>query len=158
VIALIVHAATHDPFWYRAAMYTNVAGVVMAVVAAVPGLVDLAGLPAFSQARATGLRHAGFNVLALILFAASGAVIYSNWRSDVLANAAPLILSILGLCSTLAAGWLGWTLVQTHHVGVKPTERAVARPVHEIDDLDELLQTPVMMARPTEPDGSVLRH
>jgi uncharacterized membrane protein len=137
-ISLLVHVATGDLFWYRVALYANVAGVVMAAVAAVPGLVDLVDLPEHSAARATGARHAAFNVLALFLFTASGAVMYGHWRSGVLANEAPLVLSLLGLASTVTAGWLGWTLVQTHHVGVKP-EHHETQPEPELDDLDELV-------------------
>jgi uncharacterized membrane protein len=156
VVALIVHASTTDPFWYRAAMYTCIAGVVMAVITAVPGLVDLITLPAHSKARETGLRHAAFNVLALLFFAATGAVIYGNWsREKILADAAPLTLGILGLASTLAAGWYGWTLVQTHHVGVAPTDRSVTRPMEEIDDLDELFPPPKATPRTNHP---VMRH
>lgn len=124
VVTLIVHAGTGDPFWYRAALWANVAAVVMAAVAAIPGLIDLLSLPRQTRARATGLRHAGFNVLALVLFVISAVLLYQGWRGTEnfagLPVTAPLVLSILGLGSTLVAGWLGWTLVQTHHVGVRP--------------------------------------
>ncbi len=124
VVTLIVHAGTDDPFWYRAALWSNVAGVVMAGVAAVPGLIDLLSLPRHTRARSTGLRHAAFNVLALVLFVISAVLLYRGWSGApslaALDVTAPLVLSILGVCSTLVAGWLGWTLVQTHHVGVKP--------------------------------------
>lgn len=124
VVTLIVSAATDDPFWYRAAMWSNLAAVVMAVVAAIPGLIDLLSLPRHSRARSTGLRHAAFNVLALVLFVISVVLLYLGWRNAptfaALDVTAPLVLSILGVCSTLVAGWLGWTLVQTHHVGVQP--------------------------------------
>jgi uncharacterized membrane protein len=142
VVALLAHVGTGDPFWYRVALYANVAGVVMAAVAAVPGLIDLVNLPSYSRARSTGLRHAGFNVLALVLFVGSGSVMYGHWRGGVLANEVPLVLSLLGLGSTVAAGWLGWTLVQTHHVGVKPTERHETRRDQALDDLDELMPPP----------------
>jgi len=151
VLALFVHLGTSDPFWYRVALYANVGGVVMALVAAVPGLVDLANLPAYSTARETGLRHAAFNVLALLFFAASAAVIYGHWvRGHVLADGVPLALSLVGLASTATAGWFGWTLVQTHHVGVKPTERHPTRFDHEIDDLDELMPPPQAMNTPND--------
>ena len=58
------------------------------------------------------------------------------------AFAAPLVLSIIGLASTMVAGALGWTLVQTHHVGIRPTQHGLARSPEEIDDLDELVQEP----------------
>src|SRR5690606_17945720 len=66
LVTLLVHIATGEPFWYRAAMWANIAAVVMAVVAAIPGFIDLLGLPRRSRARSTGIRHAGFNVLSLV--------------------------------------------------------------------------------------------
>jgi uncharacterized membrane protein len=131
VVTLLVHIATGDSFWYRVAMFANIGGVVMALVAAVPGLIDLlTSVPRRSRARATGIKHAAFNVLALTLFAISAVLLYRNagatfnfdYSPFVLDVTAPLVLSIAGLLSTLAAGWLGWTMVQTHHVGVKPAE------------------------------------
>lgn len=129
VVTLLAHVGTGDVFWYRVAMWSNIAGVVMAAVAAIPGLIDLLSLPRRSRARATGHRHAAFNSLALVLFVISAVILYRNYSNvagaeEVAAGtlnvAAPLTLSILGVLSTLAAGWLGWNLVQTHHVGVLP--------------------------------------
>lgn len=145
VVAIIVFLATSDPFWYRAAFWTNLGGVVMAGAAAIPGLIDLLGLPAHSRARSTGLRHAGCNVLALALFVASVIILGRSWShyvryAEPLTAGGPLVLGILGVIATGVAGWLGWQLVQTHHVGIKPTRYAVAEPAprDEIDDLDEL--------------------
>jgi uncharacterized membrane protein len=116
VVALFVFLATDNPFWFSVALWANIAGVVTAACAAAPGLVDLLSLDRRSAARVVGLRHAGFNALALILFAASAGVLYHN--TATLSVAAPLVLGILGLAATVTAGWLGWTLVQTYHVGV----------------------------------------
>ena len=162
VVGLIVFAGTHDGFWYRAAMWTNVAGVVMAIVAAIPGTIDLFTLPNHTRARTTGLRHAGFNVLSLVLFAVSAVLLWRSYHSLAndgavhLAFAAPLVLSIVGLCSTVVAGTLGWALVQTHHVGVRPTQYGVSRAPDEIDDLDELV---VPSTRVTAIDEEIIvRH
>ncbi len=116
VVTLLVFLATGDPFWFTVALYANIAGVVMAAMAAAPGLVDLLSLERRSRARTIGIRHAGFNVLALMLFAGSAGVLWNN--TSTLEVTAPLILGILGVCSTMIAGWLGYTLVQTFHVGV----------------------------------------
>jgi uncharacterized membrane protein len=156
LVALIVSGATHDMFWYRAAFWTNLAGVVTAAIAAVPGFIDFLGLPKKSRARATGLRHAGSNVLALVLFVISVALIGRSLlgrapgaRIDV---AAPLVLSIIGCAFTVLAGWLGWKLVQTHHVGIKPTTHAAGAEAYaDIDDLDELVATPTMPAQTAAP-------
>jgi uncharacterized membrane protein len=162
VATLIAHVATGDSFWYRAAMWSNIAGVVMATVAALPGLIDLLGLPRHSRARATGLRHAAFNVLALGLFAVSAVMLVRNAGGTLniatgeytLDVAAPLALSILGVLSTVAAGWLGWTMVQTHHVGVKPARSDRADRDVDVDDLDK----PRMPASYNEVYRTTLRH
>jgi uncharacterized membrane protein len=140
VVALIVHAASGDPFWYRFAWWTNLGGVVMAGVAALPGLVDLLFLPGRSRAQATGLRHMAFNLTALALFVIS-AVLIRRGLDGITAedDAAPLVLGLIGLAATMVAGALGSALVLTHHVGVRPTRHSAAGPVspEQVDDLDE---------------------
>ncbi|HTL35071.1 MAG TPA: DUF2231 domain-containing protein [Kofleriaceae bacterium] len=152
VVGLLAHIGTHDPFWYRVAMYSNFAAVGMALVAAIPGFIDLmTSVPARTRARATGFRHATFNVLALALFAVSGYMLYRNAGGNLnpavgqygLDTTAPLVLALAGIASTLVAGWLGWTMVQTHHVGIKPTrfDRVGVAP-EDLDDLDEIPDQP----------------
>lgn len=143
VVTLFVHIVTGDSFWFRAALWANIGGVATAVLAAIPGFVDLINLPRHSRAQRTGLRHAAFNVLALGLFAISAVMLYRTaggtamipggaYRFDV---TAPFVLSILGALSTVAAGWLGWTLVQTHHVGIAPSP--FARTDLDAEELEE---------------------
>lgn len=164
VVSLIVHASTQDIFWYRAALWANVGGVVMAAVAAVPGLIDLLGLPRRSRPRSTAIRHAAFNVLALVLFATSAVMLWRNaGRTFNPANGAyelditaPLALSILGVLSTLAAGWLGWTLVQTHHVGVK--DRFTRGRDTDVEPSIDVLDQPRMPAGYVETYRTTIRH
>lgn len=166
VVALLVHVGTHDPFWYRAAMWTDIAGVVMAAVAAIPGAIDLFTLPRRTRARVTGLRHAGFNVLALVLFAIAAVILWRNFHgtSDEagglrLDDTAPLVLGVVGLLSTITAGMLGWTLVQTHHVGIRPTRQGGLRRADEVDDLDELTASyPTTASEDTHFTDRTLRH
>jgi uncharacterized membrane protein len=170
VAALLVHVGTHDPFWYRVALYSNIGGVVMALVAVVPGFIDLVtAVPKRTRARVTGIRHAAFNVLALVLFAISAYMLYRNAGSNLTPEAgtygldttAPLLLSVLGVLSTLVAGWLGWAMVQTHHVGIKPTrfDRVGVAP-EDLDDLDEIpdMPEPPPVGPRGEPYGTIIRH
>jgi len=114
--AFIVYAASQDPFWARLANIVNWAGVIMAGVAAVPGLIDWAmGIPRQSAAKRTGLSHMVLNVSALLVFFVNG-IAYSG---HVLPPASTgIVLSAIGVALTLPAGFLGWNLVQEHHVGV----------------------------------------
>jgi uncharacterized membrane protein len=126
VAGLLVYAGTHDPFWYRASMIAVIAGVAMALVAAVFGFVDLFfGVPNGTPARSTGIKHMVLNVVTVVLFAIAAVLMYGTWngRPEIeehpqLAFAGPLVLGILGLGVTLVAGVLGWKMVQTHHVGI----------------------------------------
>lgn len=101
----------------------NAAGVVMALVAAVPGFVDwAAGIPNQVPAKRTGLLHMLLNVAALGLFISSFFLYYRHWNGP--AGVDPtlgIVLTAIGVALTVAAGFQGWILVQDHHVGVRLT-------------------------------------
>ncbi|HEY3801032.1 MAG TPA: DUF2231 domain-containing protein [Kofleriaceae bacterium] len=149
-VALIVFGGTHDPFWFRAAFWANLAAIVMGAVAAIPGAIDLFTLPEHTMARRTGYIHATLNVTALVLFVISDVLIGHRLYAGALAEyGAPLVLSLCGVAATVGAGALGWTLVQTHHVGVTPTEEPIAdRPAAQVADLDAIFP-PVPRTRDT---------
>jgi uncharacterized membrane protein len=122
LIASIVYAATMNPFWFRVAGVANWAGVAMAAVAAVPGLVDWAtGIPHGSAAKKTGLIHMSLNVTALIVFLINAIRLSNQWDEVLPPAGGSIVLSAIGVLLTLAAGFLGWSLVQDHHVGVQLT-------------------------------------
>ena len=109
--------------------------------------------------------HAAFNVLALGLFAISAALLYrAGAASDIASGpflfnvAAPLVLSICGMLSTVAAGWLGWTMVQTHHVGVAPTPFVSANSpdIEELEDFEP--REPAMPVTYQERYRTTIRH
>lgn len=141
LIAFIVYAATTNLFWFHLAGVVNWAGVIMAVAAAVPGLVDWAtGIPRGSAAKKTGLIHMGLNVTSLLLFLISAVTTWNQWDNLLPSADTQIVLSALGVILTLPAGFLGWRLVQDHHVGVRLTNeqerleprgsaRATTRPV-----------------------------
>jgi uncharacterized membrane protein len=138
--ALLAYIGTREVFWYRIAMVANIAGIVTAVIAALPGAVDLLTLPRGSRARAAGLRHAGFNLIATGLFAVTAVVLYQTWSHKVMVDgeylfdaSIPLALGVVAWVAMVIAGSLGWTLVQTHHVGIKPALVRGDRPSREPD-------------------------
>jgi len=82
-----------------------------------------------SAARTTVLLHAGLNVTALGLFLAAMASYVSDWDGPPLNATRGVLLSAIGVAVTIAAGFLGWTLVQDYHVGVHLiTEQEFAEP------------------------------
>ncbi len=127
LVSLIVYAVVRDPFWFRGAMTMWFAGVGTAVLAVVFGALDLfLGVPRSERpTRRTGLKHMAFNVLALVLFTAGAFMLLDTWQRafDVttMEVALPITIGAVGLVLTGAAGFLGWKLVQTHHVGISDT-------------------------------------
>jgi len=132
LVSLIAfQAGVGDAFWFRLACYASLAGVIMAGVAAVPGLIDLLQIPSGSVARRTGVTHALLNVSALALFVTATVLLWRQWSGFPglpLDARAPLVLALIGCSLTVAAGALGWTLVQTHHIGV---DDSAALPVQQ---------------------------
>lgn len=127
-VGFLVYAATDDLFWWSAALWANLAGVVMAAVAALPGFIDWAtGIPRNTAAKSTGLKHMLLNVSALVIFLINLFVQGSPWSfqagAPTTTTALPepmsaILLTGAGVLITVAAGALGWRLVQTHHVGI----------------------------------------
>ena len=121
LVAYVIAQASGDAFWFRMGIAANVAGVVMALVTAIPGFLDwLLGIPTASPAKGTGLAHMLLNVSALVIFAVNAVLHLGFWINPVARDATlAIVLGLVGIVLTLMAGWLGWTLVQHHHVGVE---------------------------------------
>ncbi|GGJ12792.1 DUF2231 domain-containing protein [Streptomyces brasiliensis] len=130
LIGFAVYAANGHQFWLNLAIALNVVGVGSALVAALPGFVDWAfGIPRGSAAKTVGLGHAGLNVIALVLFAIALGVYVTHWNGPATGATLGLALAAAGLACTLAAGFLGWMLVQNYHIGIRLT------PTQERDEL-----------------------
>jgi uncharacterized membrane protein len=116
----IVCSLNYDPFWFKLACVANLAGVIMAAVAALPGFIDWLFIPAETKAKQTGVLHMFSNVVALMLFGTNSWLLKDKWDAPTPSVGVAVILTGAGFILTLVAGFLGWTLVQKHHVGVDP--------------------------------------
>lgn len=137
VVALLAYIGTTDSFYYRGAMVASISGVTMALLAALPGVIDLMALPRGSRARSTGIKHGSLAVLTTGIFAACAAVLYRNWGGRVIVDGQlqldatlPLAIGVVGLVALVIVGALGWALVQTHHIGIKPSRLQKIAPPH----------------------------
>ena len=119
-VAYLVFLFGGDPFWFKLAVVTNVAGVIMAVVTAIPGFLDWTlGVPAGSAAKRHGQTHMILNVAALLLFLVNALVHVGQFNASDPDRVWGFILALVGLGCTVGAGYFGWTMVQTDHVGVQ---------------------------------------
>lgn len=109
--------------WNEIAYYTLAGGIIGALLAAVPGLIDLFSLRDRSTKR-LGVKHMITNVTALLIFGAS------LWaRTTGLPGAGlPVLLSAIGIIVVSYGGWLGGEMVYVKGVGVEqPTAQRSRR-------------------------------
>jgi uncharacterized membrane protein len=132
LVADVIGYANGDPSWQRAAFYAIGVGVVGALLAAVPGLIDLLSLPP-GPTRRTGIVHMTINLVAVAVF-----VLIFGLRWDEPAHAGSPLLTLLGVLLIGVSGWLGGELVYRGGVGVstaaaadpsRPQERFTGRPL-----------------------------
>src|SRR5205807_6998319 len=97
--------------------YLSILGVVMGLVAAVPGLIDyLYTVPPNSTAKERATRHLLVNSSSLVLFAVAFLV-----RGGIAApNYVELALELVGLALITSGGWMGGTMVYRNQIGVDP--------------------------------------
>lgn len=117
-VAYYVH---HDPVLAKAAAYMIAVGVVVGVVAALVGAIDLLGLPHGSRAEKVGVTHALCMVATVALFAVSWVLRYRH-RPDWDVTHLGFVLEIVGILLGSLGGILGGELVQRFGVSVHVAE------------------------------------
>ena len=112
VADLFVAGGSANPAWPTVALYTMGGGIVGALLAAVPGLIDLVSLPA--GPRKTALIHMTINLTVVGLYA------INLWLRVGSAEKAGgvLWLSILAIGLLVISGWLGGKMVYEYGVAV----------------------------------------
>ena len=97
------------------AAHLTLAGIAAGLLAAIPGTIDyLYTVPPDSSAKARATKHAGGNVVALVLFGVAFALRDENWA----AGAVTVTLEALGAGLMAYSGWLGGTLVTRNLISV----------------------------------------
>lgn len=107
-----VFASTGDVPWQTTAYYTLGGGIVGALLAAVPGLLDLLGLHERRERR-TGTLHM---VLNLAIVAAQAVNFWLRSDPDYATSRLPVWISVIAVAVLVVSGWLGGQLV--HVFGV----------------------------------------
>jgi uncharacterized membrane protein len=104
-----------NAMWVTASIWLLGAGLVMAALAAVAGLIDVLGEPRIRALREVWW-HAGGNVLLVLIQAYSWFARYTEGTAAVMPKG--LILSVVAVGLMLFTGWMGWQMVYRDHVGV----------------------------------------
>jgi uncharacterized membrane protein len=110
----LVFWKTGLPIWATASAWLLGAGLVMAALAALMGLIDLFGEPRIRDLN-DAWWHAGGNVLAVLIELYN---FYVRYPEPTAAGTKGLVLSLVVVCILLFTGWKGWEMVYRHRVGV----------------------------------------
>lgn len=110
----LMYLGQRDGIWATFALYTIAGGVVGALLAAMPGLIDLLSLPA-SRSKQIAVYHMSINLALVALY-----LVNYLWRTNADPTEGPLMLSMFAVLLLAASGWLGGELVYVHGVAVEP--------------------------------------
>lgn len=111
--AQIIYVANGGQSWRLAASYTMIGGVVGAVLALIPGMIDYLSLYG-NRVKTIATRHMLLNLTITVLFAIAFGL---NIRGPV-SGVTPLILVIIGVGLLSISGTLGFSMVFKHRVAV----------------------------------------
>jgi nitrite reductase/ring-hydroxylating ferredoxin subunit/uncharacterized membrane protein len=123
-IAFLVGALAADaagllldrPALWQTGWYLAIAGVIAALAAAVPGVIDyFRTVPPDSSAKQRATRHGLANVTATALFAVAWLL---RGAADAAPDAVTLALQAVGAVLLAVGGWMGGTLVFRNQIGV----------------------------------------
>ena len=113
VCDLVHRFGSTNPNWEVVAWYTLIGGILGALVAAVPGFIDMLSLPGHTKRIA--LIHMSINLTVVALYVVNA---YLRKRHGV--TDATIWLSVISVAMLGVSGWLGGKLVYEHGVAVDP--------------------------------------
>jgi uncharacterized membrane protein len=108
---LVHRFGSTNPNWEVVAWYTLIGGILGALVAAIPGFIDMLSLPWHTKRIA--LIHMSINLTVVALYVVNA---YLRKRHGV--TDATIGLSVLAVAMLGVSGWLGGKLVYVHGVAV----------------------------------------
>ena len=110
LVCLITGQATP---WNMLAYYTMVGGILGALAAAIPGLIDLLSLPA-GFTKSIAVKHMSINLTVVVIYVINAWMRHGDPQNLKL----PMILSLVTVVLLLISGWLGGKMVFEAGVGV----------------------------------------
>lgn len=118
----ICRLATDSPRWGLISYWTIVAGVLGALLAAIPGFIDWMAIPRNTRARTVGLYHMVLNLVVLGLFVISLVARSSAPGGYEMAGFGRMVWGWMGVALALVSAWLGGELIET--LGISVDEKA----------------------------------
>jgi len=109
---ICLSTGTTNP-WSMLAYYAMLGGILGALAAAVPGLIDLLSLPA-GYTKSVAVKHMSLNLLIVAIYVCNAWLRHNQPESLKM----PMTLSLITILMLLVSGWLGGKMVFEAGVGV----------------------------------------
>ncbi|MDB5097922.1 MAG: hypothetical protein JWM80_2343 [Cyanobacteria bacterium RYN_339] len=111
LVADVAYMFTYEAFYFSAAQWTMGFGVLGALAAAIPGLMDYFGpVQRSAEARRTAFAHGGINLAVTMIYAVNW-FFHANGANYGAPLALAVALNVLGFGMVAVSGWLGGELV-----------------------------------------------
>ncbi|MDB6121896.1 MAG: hypothetical protein JWQ71_889 [Pedosphaera sp.] len=110
----LIHFFSGNSEWATVAYYTLAGGIITALLAAIPGFIDLLSITE-PKLRRIGVSHMIINLVVVGLYVIN---FFLRHRNPVDISKVPVILSIIGVLLLSVSGWLGGELVHVYRVSV----------------------------------------
>ncbi|HWI14199.1 MAG TPA: DUF2231 domain-containing protein [Burkholderiales bacterium] len=117
VCDLLFVFGTGVSLWFTLAFYTMIGGLIGAVLAAIPGFIDMLSLS--GSRKRIALFHMTINLVVVALYAFNIGLRISGSEQ----NTVPVILSAIAVALLGVSGWLGGHMVYVYRVAVDAEER-----------------------------------
>jgi uncharacterized membrane protein len=122
-VALLIYVGSDEnQTWYDIAYYSAIAGVITALVAALPGFVDGYTLARGTVAQPYAIAHALLNLATVAVFAVAALLMYDDGALDGGSLATVVVLMAAGIVMLSISGWLGGEMVFRYRLGVVDDE------------------------------------
>ena len=124
LVSLIVYAASDSNMtWYDMSYWSAIGGIIAAVVAALPGLIDGFGVAAKTEAKGLAMGHMLLNAVVTALFVIAAIMMRDDGAIEGAELGTALALQGVGIGLLLLSGWLGGEMVFRHHIGMTTDSR-----------------------------------
>lgn len=112
------YLGTGELFWHQFALWTIGIGILGALLAALPGLVDYVTIVP-GEARKTASTHMVLNLSMVGLFIINLAIRLATSATNMNWVALETVLSVVGVATMFYAAWLGGHMVYHYRIGVE---------------------------------------
>ncbi len=131
LVADIVFAARdHEHYWYAISMWSGIAAIVTALLAALPGLGDYLTMARHTRQAGMATAHMTLNLTVVVLYFVAMLLMLNDNATSGGALGAVIALHAVGTGLLALSGYLGGEMVYRGHLAIVPDDDELAREEH----------------------------